>query len=225
MAGNRAKAQAFLLENIDSILPDGKNKAIYARLFSEMSDKQFDDFMKKLEDGSVKLAITAPNLADVKLSVERNVQLAEKLGHSFFERIWMKDSDDTPAYLTPIPYMVIDLPVRRQAQLLVKKISIPENNKSIDDLTGQPTGKSKGSKISYPETQVLAALGLDECLTELLKYRGGDVKGFNAMNRQIAETGSTSMKAIEPLAGTVQSTITLKTYLTGMHIASTGLVK
>lgn len=224
MAGNRAKAQAFILENIHAILPDGKNKEIYQKLFDAMSDKQFDDFMKKLEDGSVKLSIIAPNLTDSKLSVERNLKIAEKLGHSFFERIWMKDSDDSPAYLTPVPYMVVDLPVRRQAQLLVKKISIPEDNKSVDDLTGQPTGKSKGSKISYPETQVLAALGLDHCLTELLKYRGGDVKGFNAMNRQIAETGSTSMKAIEPYSGNVQSTVTLKTYLTGMHIASTGLV-
>lgn len=224
MAGNRAAAQKFIIEQIHAILPDGKNKKIYEDMFARMSDKQFDDFMKKLEDGSAKLTIVAPNLMESKLSVERNLALGKKLGHEFFERIWMKDSDDSPSYLTPQKYMVVDLPVRRQAQLLVKKISIPEDNKSVDDLTGQPTGKSKGSKISYPETQVLAALGLDDTLTELLKYRGGDIKGFNAMNRQIAETGSTSMKAVEPFSGNVQSTVTLKTYLTGMHIASTGLV-
>jgi hypothetical protein len=226
MPGNRAAAQKFIIEQIHQIIPDNHNRRVYEDLFAGMSDAQFDAYMKKMEEGTVKLMVVAPNLAKTKLSVERNLAIGKKLGHSFFERIWMKDSDDSPMYLSPHRYLIVDLPVRRQAQFSVKKSDegIPEDNRSIDELTGQPTGKSKGSKISYPETQVLAAMGLNNSLTEFLKYRGGDIKGFNAMNRQIAETGSTSMKAVQPYAGTVQSTLTLKTYLTGMHISSSGLV-
>jgi hypothetical protein len=110
-------------------------------------------------------------------------------------------------------------PLRRQAQLLVKKISIPEDNKSINDLTGQPssTGKSRGSKISYPETQIMAALNLDNSLIEMLKYRGGDQKGFIAMNKSISQTGGVSLDALSKLGTRVKSTDTLRTFLTCMH--------
>ena len=178
MASNRKAAEDFIIEMINKILPDGTNATIYRDLFASMDDKKFDDFMASIESGNSRLAIITPNLAKEKLTVERNLELAKELGHNFFERIWMDSGDDTPRYLTTMPYLIVDLPLRRQAQLLVKKISIPEDNKSIDDFTGQPTGKSKGSKISYPETQILAALNLEQTLTELLKFRGGDSGAF-----------------------------------------------
>lgn len=221
MAGNRKAAQAVILKWIEALLPGSKNTQIYQELFAAMSDKQFAEFMSKIEDGSARLAIIAPNLEGPKLSIERNLALAKQLDHEFFERIWIDKGDDVPPYLSPIKYLVVDLPLRRQAQLLVKKISIPEDNRSVDDYTGQPTGKSKGSKISYPETQIMAALDLDASLTEMLKYRGGDVQGFNAMNNAIAKTGGVSLKAIEPQAGKVKSTQTLSTLLKCMHLENT----
>jgi hypothetical protein len=105
--------------------------------------------------------------------------------------------------------------------LLEKKISIPAHNNTVDDLTGQPTGPSKGAKISYPETQVFASMGLYNTLSELMKFRGGDLAGFDAMNKSISQTGSVSLKAIEPYASGVESTKTLKVFLTGMHLKST----
>jgi hypothetical protein len=216
----RSVTEEFILKYIDKLLPGSENRTIYQNLFASMSDKQFDDFMKALADGSSRLAIISPNFGKEKLSIERNLKLAEELDHNFFERVWMTNNDGTPPYLSNVPYLIVDLPLRRQAQLLIKKISIPEDNKSVDDLTGQPTGKSKGSKISYPETQILAALNLEHCLNELLKYRGGDTKGFNAMNTQISDTGGTSLKAIEPLAGEVTSTEVLRTLFTCCHLAN-----
>lgn len=217
----RSVTEDYILKYIDKIIPDKKNREIYVNLFASMSDKQFNDFMLGLKDGSIKLSIIAPNFSDVKLDTERNLKIAKELGHNFFERIWMHDNDGTPPYLSPIPYLIVDLPLRRQAQLLVKKISIPEDNKSIDDLTGQPTGKSKGSKISYPEVQILAALNLDNCLNELMKYRGGDTRGFMAMNDSISKTGSVSLDSISHLASGVVSTDTMKTLLTAAHLENT----
>lgn len=194
---------------------------MYKDLFASMDDKTFDEFMGALEDGTKRLAIIAPNLSEQKLSIDRNLKLAEELGHQFFEKIWIDSGNEVPPYLSPIPYLIVDLPLRRQAQLLEKKISIPEDNNSVDDFTGQPTGKSKGSKISYPETQILSALDLNANLTELLKYRGGDVKGFDAMNNAISNTGGVSLKSIESLGTRVKSTETLSTLLTSMHLSNT----
>ena len=216
----REVAQKLIIKYIDALLPGSENANLYSAHFAAMSDKEFDTFMMGLNDGSVKLTLTVPNLSKDKLSVDRNFKIAEELKHNFFEHIWMRDTDGV-AYLTPIPYLIIDLPLRRQAQLLVKKISIPEDNKSVDDLTGQPTGKSKGSKISYPETQILAALDLEDTLHELLKVRGGDDKSFIASNDSISKTGGFSLKAIEQFSGGVKSTEVLHNLLTSAHLSNT----
>ena len=218
---NRKAAEKYICDYIDRFLENTSNSEIYKNLFASMSDENFLAFMKKLKEGSAKLAIIVPNFSESKLSMERNFKIAKELNFSYFERIWMNDGDGTPPYLTPIKYMVVDLPLRRQAQLLVKKISIPEDNKSVDDLTGQPTGKSKGSKISYPEIQILAALDLEDTLTELIKARGGDNDMFNNMNNAISKTGAVSLKAIDTGNTTVTSTDTLKTLLTCCHLANT----
>jgi len=220
MTSNRQIAQNFIVEQIGKLAPGGKNKQIYIELFDEMSDEAFGKFMADLESGESRLAVIIPNFGQEGVSTERNLSLAKELGHEFFQRIWIEGTGDMPTYLTPIPYLIVDLPVRRQAQVLIKKISIPEDNKVIDDFTGQPTGRSKGSKMSFPETQVMAAMGLDNCLIEFLKFRGGDIKGFDAMNDSISKTGGVSMMAIKGLAGGVESTMTLKAYLTAMHISS-----
>ena len=218
---NRKDAENFIVSYINKIMPDGDNRKLYIDLFASMDDNAFAKFMDDIDTGKSTLAIIAPNFGKVPLSVERNLAIAKELGHNFFQRVWIEGSGDTPTYLTPIPYLVVDLPLRRQAQVLVKKISIPEDNKSVDDFTGQPTGKSKGARISYPEVQVLAAMGLNNSLTEMLKYRGGDIKGFDAMNRSISNTGGVSMKSISHLTSGVESTRILSTYLKCMHIEST----
>ena len=221
MAGNRAAATEVILTYIDKLMPGSPNTEIYRQRFAEMSDKEFDDFMGQLEREEIYLTIQAPNLSENKLLIERNFEIAKELGHEFFERIWMDEGNDIPPYLTNHKYLVIDLPLRRQAQLLTKKISIPKNNTTVDNLTGQPTGPSKGSKISYPELQILAALGLDNCSIELMKYRGGDLKGFNAMNNSISKTGGVELSTLDKLGSKVKSTQTLNTYLTSMHLSNT----
>ncbi len=217
MVKNRKAAQDFIISLIHAMLPDGKNKKIYEDLFAGMDDARFEEYINDLDSGKSSLAIFAPNWTEVSLNVERNLAIAKKLGHNFFERIWIHGDGESPTYLTPIPYMVVDLPINRQAQLLVKKISIPEDNRAIDEFTGQATGRSKGSSISYNETQVLAALDLTDSLEELIKYRGGDTKGFDAMNTSIAKTGGVSMKSIAHLASGVESTKMMKVILTCMH--------
>jgi hypothetical protein len=117
--------------------------------------------------------------------------------------------------------MVIDLPIRRQSQHLQKKRSIPENNRVIDQLSGQPTGPSKGAKISYPELQVLAGMNMDSSLVELIKYRGGDKGGYNALNAMVGRYGAANLKTLSNYATGVQSTQTLKIFLTASHLKST----
>lgn len=222
MAKDRKAAEKFLIDSIEEMLPGGGNKEYYKDLFSKMSDEEFDKLMKDYETGEDRPVIYAPNFTENKLNVQRNLELAEKHGHNFFEKIWIHspNADEAP-YLSNNAYMVLELPVRRQAQLLTKKISVPEHNRSIDQLTGQPSGDSKASKLSYPELQVMRSMGLDQSLRELIKFRGGDMGGFNAMNKVIAKDGYVSMDSIEPYTTGVESTSALKVFLTAMHLKNT----
>lgn len=223
MAKNRKAAEEVIINWVGKLLPGSSNPQMYEDAFSGMDDEQFENFINGLDNGSIKLAIIAPIMNENSLTVDRNLAIAKELGHEFFERIWMESKEGSAPYLSPVPYLVVDLPLRRQAQLLVTKISIPEHNRSVDNLTGQPTGDSKGSKISYPEVQILAALNLDKTLTEFIKYRGGDIQGFNAMNESIAKTGGVSQDAIAALGTRVKSTDALRTYLIAMHLEPSGL--
>jgi hypothetical protein len=222
MAGNRAAAEAVILKRIEQMAPGGPTTQIYKDLFAGMDDQAFHAFYLKLKNREIRLPIIAPNLSDSPLTIENALAMGKDMGHDFYSRILIDPRDGvTPAYLTNKRYIVLDLPYRRQAQLVDKKARIPKHNRSIDELTGQPSGDSKGSKLSSPEIQVLAALDLPEMITEFLKARGGDVKAFDAMNDMIDKTGAVSMESIEHLAGGVESTRSLSTYFNAMHLSNT----
>lgn len=221
MSGNRSKAEAYILEWVQKISPGNTNVDIYKTFFKTLTNIDFDKLMDELSTGAKVLPIYAPNFGPDKLSLQRNLDLAKELGHSFFERIWIGAKDDCPKYLTPIAYPVLDLPARRASQLLTKKLSVTDNNNSVDSVTGQLSSTAKSSSISYPQIQVLAAMGLDNSIIELIKYRGGDTKGLIAMNGMIGKLGSANLKVLDNYAGGVASTASLKTYLTALHIKNT----
>ena len=221
MAKNRKAAEAFILEYIEKLLPGSPNKAQYEAFFKSMSDIDFEQYMKDLDTGVKFLTIKAPNYIQPALSVRRNLDIGKELGHRFFQRLWIGPKGDMPAYLTPIEYLVMDLPLKRMSQTLKKKISIPDSNKVIDATSGQPTGDSGRARVSYPEMQILTAMGMDQSVTELIKYRGGDLKGFNAMNAMIARMGSANQATLSHFSSGVESTRTLKTFLTAAHLKNT----
>tara|TARA_B100000929_G_C15510907_1_gene420344 strand:- start:2654 stop:3316 length:663 start_codon:yes stop_codon:yes gene_type:complete len=215
--GNREAATKEILKWVEELLPGGGNKEIYEKALAKMTNAQFDDYMKKLESGEEVLSLTVPNLSKKRLSVERNLKVAKKLGHNFFQRLWLTDPHSGTTYLTPITYLVVDLPLRRQAQLLTKKISIPESSDTADVLTGQATGPSKGASLSFPELQTLHAQGLEKTIEELIKFRGGDEEAYRAMNKELIDKGSVSLDSIQTNSR-VKSTETLSTFLKAAHI-------
>lgn len=216
--GNRKAATAELLRLIDMLLPGSDNAKLWEERLEKLSDTQFDAYMAKLASGEEILSLISPNLSKHKLSIQRNLAIADKLGHKFFQRLWLTDAASGTTYLTPIPYLVVDLPLRRQQQLLQKKIKIPLDTRHIDELTGQPRDESKGSSVTFPEVQVLNAQGLDRSLEEFLKFRGGDEKARQAMERSIVQTGHANQDAIKRTPSRPKSTETLSALLKGMHL-------
>lgn len=218
MPGDRKAAQEHILKYIGKITGDKHNVQIYERLFASMNDKQFEQWIDDLDKEKTILSVTIPNFGMNGISIERNLEIAKELGVSFFQHLWIEHQDKSGSYKTPVTYMVVDLPVRRASQILKKKISVPESNKSVDVLTGQFSGNPRGASISYVEMQVLAGMGLDNTVVELIKYRGGDRKGFTAMNAMIGKYGKANLKTLANFASGVESTKTFSTLLTCAHL-------
>lgn len=187
-------------------------------MLNGLSDKGFDEYMKRVLEGDETIPYIAPNLSKTRLSVETNLKIAEELGHEFFQRLWLTDPATGEVHLTPIKYLVIDLPLRRLQQHLHKKIKIPEDNQHVDEMTGQVTGVSKGSKISFPELQVLYSQGLDESIRELFKFRGGDEVAYKALNRDALLTGLPSMNAVDGGDTQVKATEILSILFKSAHL-------
>lgn len=221
MTKKRQAAEAFILKYIDKMTPGTNNRKIYEDLFKTMSHEAFDTFIEDLKSGAKFLTVILPNFQKNGVSVENNLEIADELKYSFFQRLWIEGQNDEPSYLTPNAYLIVDLPVRRASQLLIKKISVPPHNRVVDALTGQPTGESKGAKISYPELQIAAAMGLEKSMVELMKYRGGDIKGHAALSGMISKYGKAHLNVLNQYSSGVESTYTLKTFLTCMHLKST----
>lgn len=218
MIQNRKKTEEFIIKYIDKMLPGSDNVKLYKEKFDNMSDEEFHLFMLDLKANKTRLCIISPNFSKPRLEVERNLKIAKELGYKFFQKVKIPKKGTLPAYTTPREYLIIDLPLRRQAQLLDKKASIPEDQSVVDKMTGQPTGKSKGAKFSKPEIEVISALGLDKSLEEILTLRGGDGKGYIALNNSIYRTGGASIEALKPFRGEVKAKAALRVILNGMHI-------
>ena len=226
MLGKRKETENFILKLIADITqnPSGPNVRLYKKKFENMSDDQFHEMMVGIRDGKVRLKIIVPNFGEKitgeKISMENNLELSAKYGFDFFQQVWIPDENGR-LYLTPKKYLVFESPVVRQAQLLEKKISIPEDNLVVDDMTGQPAGRSASSKLSYMETQVIASLGLDASLEELLKARGGDDGMHAAMNTSIQRTGGVDLNSIRQYSTGVGAGKALKAFLIGMQLKPT----
>lgn len=221
MPGNRKAAEQFVYNLMDGLEGGTSNSTLYRSLFKDMSNADFERWIKDLESGDSYLSIIVPNGGTFVLNTERTMKVGKAFGVEYFQRIRLTDPLTGEAHLSNKKYLVIDVPVRRQSQHLVKKMSMPENSRVIDHLTGQVTGPSKGGAISLPELLILNSKGMEYNLLELVKIRGGDNKAYRKMVESISETGSFSVEPLLNLGTKPTSTETLRALLLGIHLDNT----
>ena len=130
MTPKRKKVTEGILKRIGAIIPDDDtNVKILREKFDAMSDKEFEDYIRKLKPIKTAedivnrewLPFYVPNLSKHRVSIARNYRLARDMGRSLEHRLVMTDPSTGLQYVTPHSYPVLDLPVRRQAQTVAKK--------------------------------------------------------------------------------------------------------
>lgn len=217
----RADAEKLVLQWMDDIDPSGDNTRRWVNKFKSMDDDTLKQFVDSLRAGQDYISVVSPNFTNSKVGIENNFKVAKKYGVKMFQRIWTTDPVTGRRYLSNDEYPVFHLPVRRQIQMAKEKFSYAHNNDKSDSLTGQPTGESEGGSISYPEVLVLYSRGLSKSVEELIWARGGNRGAFKQMNKKIRESGSCTLRELEPHSTGIKSTKILSTYMKAIHISNT----
>jgi len=220
MNAARAAIEKYLIGAMDQVMPGNKNPDIYRDYFGRLDDTAFDAMMDRMEKDDESFPFYHPNFTGKNIDLEHLIGLITKEGGAFMEKINMVDFETSQRFLTPIEYPILRLPLRIQQQKLQKKMSVPKDNKHVDDLTGQPTTESKGSAISYPEIQILYAMGMNKTMQELLKVRGGDEAAYRSYNNEIIATGGVNVGAIASQKTKVKSTKTVGAILHAMMLTN-----
>lgn len=221
MSQHRKQAEEFCYKLLNMISPGTEMVKVYKEKFSNMTDDEFDKELEAFERGEKFLCIISPNAGHHDLSLERNYEVGDAIGHNFYQKLWIGESDDVPGYLTPIEHLVFHTPIRRASQLLTKKRKVPANNNTIDHLTGGPTGASASARISYHELKILETLDVAEPILEVIKFRGGDTRAFNISNALAFRFGEIDQNTLQQFSGGVKSTQTLRSYLNAAHFKTT----
>ena len=86
MNTKRKSVQDKIYKVMNQLDPSGKNKKIYEDMFAKMSDKDFDDYMKRIRSGEDVLHLYAANLVD-DLPVAHVTNVAKANNVKIFERI------------------------------------------------------------------------------------------------------------------------------------------
>ncbi len=214
----KVKVLAYLKKHLKHIDPGGVNYKRYAEMFNAMNAKQFDKFMITMRDRKWQFHLIIPNMGP-KYNQHDILAAADSVGLEIFHRVWLTDAATGKRYLTRAKVPVLELPVRRMQQFLDKKLSVADNDRTIDGLTGQVTGDDKAASISGPEIQALHSRGLKSVLDELVTVRGGDIANYGEAKRQMEEQGSASLASLNSNSVSRPAVIT-QVLLEGMHIDS-----
>lgn len=211
----RKKIEKNIIKWLDKVDISGENSRLYKELFKTMKDDQLVALIKSA------IPIYEPAGSKVEIDHVRNIEIARELGYEFRQRLWLTDEKTGQVQLTNYKHFVLDIPVRRQSQIISKKMSVAEHGRNIDHTTGQTVGKqSKSSGFSFPQTFVMYTKGYDETLKELIKTRGGDIEHWRNVERNLRETGESTINTPGSEHSTTKSVQTMSALLKAMHIGN-----
>jgi hypothetical protein len=217
----RKKTEKYLLSAIEFIDKNGTGENIkrYQKMFSTMSDTEFDKFMNMLRKNKTCIHMYYPNMTK-RPTLDNIIEAAKKFNVKLFHRLKKYDNITKKYFITNEAYPVFRLPIRRMQQFLEKKISVPKGDSKVDTLTGQVSFDDRSAKLTNPEIQALQSKGLSNSLHELLTIRGGNIEAYSGeMKRQAEETGTVLLKDISGGSKT-RSAVVAQLFFEGMMLES-----
>ena len=210
----RKRIETELLEWVDRFDISKTNGNIYREILPTLSDTKLQELISK------PIPLYDPNGGPTDIDHRRTIDLCKELGYDIEQFLWLTDPKTGFVSKTRYKHLVLPLPVRRQTQMIDKKMSVPEHSRTFDKTTGQVTGASRSSSFSFPQLYIMYSKGYDATNREFFRTRGGNVKAGSVVDRQIRQTGSSSQHFIGEDATAVKSTKSAGAMLKTIHIGN-----
>ena len=201
----------YLCSIMDVLDPSGANSKLYHEKFDNMSDNQFDSYIRRFfEDDKQNFYLEIVEY-ERDLTMENINACAEMMGVPLYERIALPylTGDKENTIVSPYPVAVGYIHEKRMPQTLMKKSAASIKIDKRNPKSGQVVGEDKNARNSDSEVYSLATLGAMQCLRESLGARADDMKSKNEMYAAIAKNGYVSL---EELTDSPENKIGLNTF-------------
>lgn len=213
----RKEVEKLVYESMDILDKSGINGDYYRNLFSNMSDNQFLNFIKKelpfrFHD---KPSVTEPTMDDA-------IKALKFIGVPLMEKVYLPylyTNKEGKAVSTQ-EAMVCYVPLKKVQQIVTKKNKWGLETGNRDMKTGRLIGDDKGSSTSDREFESLATLGLDNAMKE---FAGPRADAMNAKNVMYNTIGTTGMVRLSDLPESIDDSLSrnmFNVYLIGAQLNS-----
>lgn len=196
----KSKARLEFEKDVYAIMDEfdktGYNTQRYKDLFNNMSNAEFDNFVKKLQNPQYNLHVELSMYGKGKekpLTFAEIERVGKKFGIDIMEYMYMpfaNPNDPSNPVITNTKVLILVVLVRKMQQMLSKKNSIVGETDIINPITGQVTGDSKAASLSDTQTNGLVATNQLSTVYELLSLRGDDDVAERIMLNEIMTTGT-----------------------------------
>ena len=221
------KALSDLYRRVNALRPtkdgsDNDNVKYLKSLFEGKTDKEITELAKTIKEKGMIIPYIAPNFDDKnECKMEDIIAVGKELGYETHQNVWITEEDGI-SYQMPIKHLVGMLYVRRQNQTAMHSAGYADIGNTINTLTGQVTGNSKVTRISFPELTLIAQYPhMEPVMQEFMQFRGGDVKARRYLKWSIANTGYADHKMIDSMGSSARIVSTLNMFLIGASLNST----
>lgn len=223
MNDKRKKVEELIDKTLSLMDPSGVNAKKYRNMFQTMSDKQFADWITRfLADDKSNIRVDIEEFGDSSrnLKYENIEKAANYIGIKIFEYVYLPHVSSNPnrPIRTKQPVLVGWLNVKRTQQFVTKKTGLTTTDNDRDDMTGSAKGDAKGGTTTGIENELLAGVGGDVILSEIVGARGDNVTEYDNMLKEINQTGSVKLADIKTNAFDKPTLIAADIYFMAMGL-------
>lgn len=200
-----------ILKYLEDMIGDLSSQTvqIYKDKFNGMTDQQIIKFFK--EGNQIKLFVKDEEVTQKKVDT-----LIKRTGYVTEEQIVYPEKNGTKSIHK---MMVLPVQIRR-----LQQVSTTESNSSINsdvrNKVNQAVRESRTAQLTDTEVAMMAAVGLDNTLSELLSARSDNQLMKSKMNQLIREKGEFSLKELPKTPTSRNSLLYIDALYKGMHLAT-----
>ena len=216
MNAKRQKAEELIYKVFDAVDKTHTNSDYYKKLFSSMSDSDFEKFCKRRLPlrFHIKVFDIEPKMPDI-------INAFKVLGKPLLEKVKLPhvyEKDGVP--IESEECLVIYIHLKRMKQMATKKNHASINIEKRDMKTGLLTSDDKGGKETDREFESLATMGLDYTMDEFARANADSMEAMDQMSAAILAKGYVEDADITVASDDSLGKNLMNVYLMGAHIHS-----